>query len=60
MEQKKLLNKPFKQTFHITDIKFKIIEITFITKYIPTINRLDSKINLKDKYTGMNNTALTF
>ena len=60
MEQKKLLNKPFKQTFHITDIKHNIIGIPFITKYIPTINLLDSKINIKDKYTRRQNTALTF
>ena len=38
MEQYKILNKPFKQTFHITDIKHNIIGIPFITKYIPTIN----------------------
>ena len=38
MEQKKILNKPFNQTFHITDIKHNIIRIPFITKYIPTIN----------------------
>ena len=37
MEQNKILNKPFKQTFHITDIKHNIIGIPFITKYIPTI-----------------------
>ena len=49
MEQSRLLNKPFKQTFHITDIKHKIIGTPFITKYIPTINILDSKINIKDK-----------
>ena len=60
MEQNKLLNKPFKQTFHITDIKHSIIGIPCITKYIPTINILDSKINIKDKYTRMRNTALTF
>ena len=53
-------NKPFKQTFHITDIKHNIIGIPFITKYIPTINILNSKIHIKDKYTRMKNTALTF
>ena len=58
MEQNKLLNKPFKQTFHITDIKQNIIGNPFITKYIPTINILDSKINMKDKYTRKHNTAL--
>ena len=60
MEQNKNLNKPFKQTFHITDIKHNIIGIPFITKYIPTINILNSKIHIKDKYTRMKNTALTF
>ena len=60
MEQNKLPNKPFKQIFHITDIKQNIIGIPFITKYIPTINILDSKINTKDKYTRMQNTTLTF
>ena len=34
MEQKKLLNKPFKQTFQITYIKHNIIGKPFITKYI--------------------------
>ena len=37
MEQNKILNKPFKQIFHITDIKHNIIGIPFISKYIPTI-----------------------
>ena len=62
MEQNKLLNKPFKQTFHITDLKHNIIGIPFIipNKYKPTINILDSKINSKDNYTRMHNTALTF
>ena len=60
MEQNKLLNKPFKQIFHITDIKHNFIGIPFITNYIPTIKKLDSKINIKDKYTKMQNTALTF
>ena len=49
MEQNKLLNKPFKQTFHITDMKHNIIGIPFITNYIPTINILNSKIHIKDK-----------
>ena len=60
IEQNKLMSKPFKQTFHITDIKHHIIGIPFITKYLPIINILDSKINIKDKYTRMHNTALTF
>ena len=60
MEQNKILNKPFKQTFHITDIKHNIIGIPFITKNIPTINILNSKIYIKDKYTKTKSTALTF
>ena len=51
MKQNKLLNEPVKQIFHITDIKHNIIGIPFITKYKPNINILDSKINIKDKYT---------
>ena len=54
MEQNKTLNKPFKQTFHITDIKHKSFGIPFITKYIPTINILNSKIHIKDKYQKKN------
>ena len=60
MEQNKILNRPFKQIFHITDIKHNIIGIPFISKYIPTINILNSKILIKDKYTKTKNTALTF
>ena len=60
MEQNKILNKPFKQIFHITDIKHNIIGIPFISKYIATINILNSKILIKDKYTKTKNTALTF
>ena len=48
------------QTFHITDIKDIIIGIPFITKYFATIKFLNSKIHIKDKYTRMKNTALTF
>ena len=55
MEQNKIFNKPFKQTFHITDIKHNIIGIPFITKYIPTINILNSKIHIKVKYTKTKN-----
>ena len=60
MEQNKILNKPFKQIFHITDIKHNLIGIPFISKYIPTINILNSKILIKDKYTKTKNTAPTF
>ena len=56
MEQNKILNKPFKQIFHITDIKHNIIGIPFISKYIPTINISNSKIHIKDKYTKTKNT----
>ena len=51
MEQNKILNNSFKQIFHITDIKHNIIGIPFISKYIRTINILNSKIQIKDKYT---------
>ena len=60
MEQNKILNKPFKQIFHITDNKHNIIGIPFISKYIPTNNILISKIHFRDKYTKTKNTALTF
>ena len=60
MEQNKLLKKPFKQTFLIKDTKHNNIGIPFILKYIPTIKILDTRINIKDKYTRMQNTALTF
>ena len=60
MEQNKLLNNPFKQTFHITDINHNIIGIPFTTNFIPTINILDSKTNIKDKYPRMHHSALTF
>ena len=60
IEQNKILNKPFKQIFHITDIKHYIIVIPFISKYIPTINILNSEIHIKNKYTKTKNTALTF
>ena len=51
MEQNKISKKPFKQIFHITDIKHNIIGIPFISKYIPTINILNTKIHIKNKYT---------
>ena len=53
MEQNKILNKPFKQTFHITDIKHYIIGIPFIIKYIPTINIINSKLHKKNNYKKM-------
>ena len=60
MEQNKLKSKPFKPTFHNTDIKHNIIGVPFICKYIPTINILSSRIHIKDNYTRIKNTALTF
>ena len=60
MEQIKLLNKLFKQIFHIKDIKRNFVGIPLITKYIPTINIVNSKLHIKDKYTRMNKTSLTF
>ena len=60
MEQNKLLSKHFKLSFHITDIKYNIVLIRFITKHIPTINILNSRIHMKDKYTRLKNTSLTF
>ena len=60
MKQNKLMSKPFKQTFHITHIKHIIIGIPFITKFIPTINILNSRVHIKDKYKRKKNTALTF
>ena len=53
-------NKIHKQIFHITETKHNIIGIPFISKYIPTIKILNSKIHVKDKYTKTKNTALTF
>ena len=44
MEQNKILNKPFKQLFHITDFKSSNMFILLV----------------KDKYTKTKNTALTF
>ena len=60
MEQIKILKKPFKQTFHITYIKHNINGIPFIIKYVPTINILNSKLHIKDRYTRIKNTSLTF
>ena len=44
------MSKPFKQTCHITDIKHNIFGIQFITKYIPTIKILNSRIHMKNKH----------
>ena len=60
IDQNKILNKPFKQIFHITDIKHNIIGIPFISNYIPAINILNTMIQIKDKYTKTKITALTF
>ena len=60
MEQNKFLHKLFNQMFNITDLKNKIVEISFITKYIPTINILNSKIEIQDKYKNLSITSPTF
>ena len=60
MEQNKLLHKPFKQIFHIGDIWHNIVGIPFITNYVPTINILNSKLRIKDKYTKLDTTTLSF
>ena len=54
------MSKPFKQTFYITDINHNITGIPFFTKYIPTMNSLNSRIHIKNKHTRMKNTALLF
>ena len=60
MEQSKFLTKSLKQALHITDIKYNIVGIPFITKYIPTIKILNCKIHMMDKCTRTKNTSLTF
>ena len=60
MEQNKTLNKPFKQIFHITDTNTISLPYYLSQKNIPTINILNSKILIKDKYTKTKITALTF
>ena len=54
------MSKTIKQTIHFTDIKHNIIRKPFNTKYIPTTKISNSKIHIKDKYTRMKNTSLTF
>ena len=60
MGQSNFMSKTFKQSFHITDIKHNIIGIPLVTKYIPTIKILNSKVLIEDKYTRKKNTSLTF
>ena len=61
MVKNKLLNKYFKQILNnITDIKQNLVETLFITKFIPSISILNSKLHIKDKYTRTNDTSLTF
>ena len=60
MEQNILLIKPFQQKFHITDIEHKIVGMPFVTKCIPSISILNSKIHIKDKYTRMKNPSITY
>ena len=50
MEQNKYMSKPFKHIFHITDIKHNINGIPLITKYMPTINILNSTIHIVAEY----------
>ena len=58
MEQNNLLTKPFKQTFHITDLIYKIIAIPSINKNIPTFNVLHSRKHIKDKSTEIKNSSI--
>ena len=51
LEQNKLLDKPLLQIFHLTAIKRNIVGVPFITKSIPTINILNSRLHIKEKYT---------
>ena len=51
---------PFEKTFQITDIKLKIVGLSFITKLFPTMMILKSKIHIRDKDTRNNNKSLTF
>ena len=60
MEQINLSLRPFKQMFHIIDIKHSIIGIPLNTKYISTINIFNSNLQIKDTYTKINSTILTF
>ena len=60
MEQNKYMSKPFKHIFHITDIKHNINGIPLITKYMPTINILNSTIHIVAEYIRKKNAALTF
>ena len=60
MEQNQFLNQSSKQKFHITDMKHKIVGIPLITQYIPSNNILNSKLHIKDKYTRLDKTLLTF
>ena len=46
---KNFLQKSLEQINHITDIKHNIDGKSFITKYIPTVNILNSKLQIKDK-----------
>ena len=60
MEQNEALYKPFEQIFYFTEIKHSTIGIPFITKNVPIINTLISKLDIKEKYTKLGNTSLTF
>ena len=57
---KRASKQTFKQKFHIKDIKQKNVETPFITKYNATINILNGKLHVKDKYTRTNTISLRF
>ena len=44
----------------MANIKQNIVGITFFTKNIPSTNILNSKLHIKDEYTKLSNTSLTF
>ena len=60
MGQNKLPSKPFKQMFHITQLKNKFNGKSFITEYVPTTNILSNKLHMKVKYTRINNKYQNF
>ena len=59
MKQNKFQIKPFEQIIRITDIIHKITGVPLIAKFKPKINFLETKIQIKDKYTEAINTFLT-
>ena len=59
MDQNKLLLQFFNQKFHLSDFNHNIDRIPSNTKNIPTINILNSYLQIKDKETKLNNTSVT-